>query len=91
MFKTTGNMAPQENKTVNLSIAAPKVSGIVIKPQETFSFWQLVGEATEKKGYKPGLTIKQGTTSNGIGGGMCQFTNLIHWMILEMQLLSCYV
>lgn len=76
----------QDNKAVNLSISAPKVSGIVIKPQETFSFWKLVGEATQKKGYKPGLTIKQGAASKGVGGGMCQFTNLIHWMILHTPL-----
>ena len=76
----------QDNKAVNLSISAPKVSGIVINPQETFSFWKLVGEATEKKGYKSGLTIKQGAASKGVGGGMCQFTNLIHWMILHTPL-----
>jgi len=76
----------QENKAVNLSIASPKVNGIIIRPGEVFSFWRLVGEATERKGYKPGLTIKQGTTSSGVGGGMCQFTNLIHWMILHTPL-----
>ena len=76
----------QENKAINLAIATPKVNGIVIKPGEIFSFWHLVGEATEKKGYKTGLTIKQGTTSSGVGGGMCQFTNLIHWMILHTPL-----
>jgi len=76
----------QENKAVNLSIATPKINGIIIKPGEIFSFWRLVGNATERKGYKPGLTIKQGATSSGIGGGMCQFTNLIHWMILHTPL-----
>jgi len=76
----------QENKAKNLSIAAPKVNGIIIKPGEVFSFWKLVGQASERKGYKPGLTIKQGSTSSGIGGGMCQFTNLIHWMVLHTPL-----
>lgn len=36
-------MALQENKAVNLAIAAPKVNGITIKSGETFSFWKLVG------------------------------------------------
>lgn len=76
----------QENKAINLSIAAPKVTNILIKPQETFSFWHLVGSLDPKKGYKEGLTIANGTTSKGIGGGMCQFTNLIHWMILHSPL-----
>lgn len=77
----------QENKAVNLSIAAPKVNGILIYPGETFSFWKLVGKTSASKGYKDGLTISSGNTKKGIGGGMCQFTNLIHWMVLHSPLL----
>lgn len=80
------NMDLQENKAVNLSLAAPKISGILVKPGETFSFWKLVGNCTTRKGYKEGLVIKSGKVSQGIGGGMCQFTNLIHWMILHSPL-----
>jgi len=76
----------QENKAVNLALSAPKVDGILIRPGETFSFWHLVGSCTEKKGYKEGLTIRQGVPRSGIGGGMCQFTNLIHWMVLHSPL-----
>ena len=76
----------QENKAVNLAIAAPKVDKIVIRPGETFSFWQLVGSPSEKNGYKTGLTIKGGKPSKDTGGGMCQFTNLIHWMVLHSPL-----
>lgn len=80
------DMTLQENKAVNLSIAAPKVNGIIIKPGQTFSFWHLVGKISEKSGYKTGLTIKNGQTSSDIGGGMCQFTNLLHWMALHSPL-----
>lgn len=76
----------QNNKAVNLAIAAPKVSKILIKPKETFSFWKLVGSISEKKGYLEGLTVKSGTVDKDIGGGMCQFTNLIHWMVLHSSL-----
>ena len=76
----------QENKAVNLAIAAPKVNNIVIRPGETFSFWQLVGSPNEKNGYKTGLTIAGGKPSKDIGGGMCQFTNLIHWLVLHSPL-----
>lgn len=77
----------QENKAVNLALAAPKVNGILIRPGETFSFWKLVGKTSALKGYKEGLTISGGKTQQGIGGGMCQFTNLIHWMVLHSPLL----
>lgn len=73
----------QENKAVNLSIAAPKVSNVIIRPGEYFSFWKLVGSCTAKKGYREGLTINNEQVGKDIGGGMCQFTNLIHWMILH--------
>lgn len=76
----------QENKAVNLSIAAPKVNGIIIYPGEVFSFWKLVGNCNQKKGYKEGLTISNSTPSSGVGGGMCQFTNLIHWMVMHSPL-----
>ena len=80
------NMDLQENKAVNLTIAAPLVTRVLIKPNETFSFWGLVGCCTKAKGYKEGLTITHGKTSQGIGGGMCQFTNLLHWMFLHSPL-----
>jgi vancomycin resistance protein VanW len=76
----------QENKAVNLMLTTSKIDGILIKPGETFSFWKLAGRCTKSKGYLEGLTINNSGTSRGIGGGMCQFTNLIHWMVLHSDL-----
>lgn len=88
MRRKLGNtdMQLQENKVVNLSLAAPKVNGILIAPGEIFSFWHLVGACTAQRGYREGLTITHGTPSQDIGGGMCQFTNLIHWLVLHTPL-----
>lgn len=80
------NMQLQENKAVNLSIAAPKINKILIRPGQTFSFWYLVKSCSARKGYKKGLTIFSDHTASGIGGGMCQLTNLIHWMILHSDM-----
>ncbi|PHV71858.1 vancomycin resistance protein [Sporanaerobium hydrogeniformans] len=80
------NLALQENKAHNLQLVAPKVTGILVRPGEVFSFWKLVGKCSEKKGYRVGLTIGKGKLSQGIGGGMCQFTNLIHWLVLHTPL-----
>jgi len=76
----------QENKAKNLAISAPLVTGILIRPGETFSFWKLVGRCSKKKGYLDGVTISGSRPTSGIGGGMCQFTNLIHWMALHTNL-----
>ncbi|MBP2269270.1 vancomycin resistance protein VanW [Pseudarthrobacter sp. PvP004] len=76
----------QENKAISLGIAAPLVNSVVIRPGETFSFWKLVGSCTEAKGYREGLVINHGRADSGIGGGLCQFTNLLHWMVLHSEL-----
>ena len=76
----------QDNKAINLGLAAPKVTNIIIKPGETFSLMKLLGKCTEKKGYKEGLVINCDKTDKGIGGGMCQLSNLIHWMVLHTDM-----
>lgn len=80
------DMELQENKAINLTLAAPLVSGVLIHPGETFSFWRLVGNPTARRGFREGLTIAAGEARRGMGGGMCQFTNLIHWMVLHTPL-----
>ena len=80
------NMLLQENKATNLALAVPHINGLLIHPGETFSLWKLVGRTTERKGYKEGLTIAKGQPSQGIGGGLCQLSNLIHWMMLHSEL-----
>lgn len=80
------DMALQENKAINLAIAAPRISGILICPGETFSLWHLVGRTSFSKGYREGLMIKHGVPDRGIGGGLCQLSNLIHWLVLHTPL-----
>lgn len=76
-------MELQENKAVNLALAAPRISGVLIRPGETFSLWRLVGRTSVRKGYREGLIIKRGSPDRGIGGGLCQLSNLIHWIVLH--------
>lgn len=79
-------MQLQENKAVNLALAVKHIDGLLIRPGETFSVWRQVGRTTKRKGYKEGLTIAKGAPSQGIGGGLCQLSNLIHWMVLHSEL-----
>ena len=77
------NMQLQENKATNLALAVSHIDGLLIHPGEVFSVWRLVGRTTKQKGYKEGLTIARGQPSQGIGGGLCQLSNLIHWLVLH--------
>ncbi|MBN6753648.1 VanW family protein [Kocuria palustris] len=83
-----GNAQPelQEGKAVSLGLAAPHVDGILIRPGETFSFWRLVGEPSSRRGFQPGVVIFDDRAETGVGGGLCQFTNLLHWMALHSPL-----
>lgn len=74
------------NKITNLRLAIEKMNGILIQPGETFSFWNLVGKPSTQKGYLPGLVIERGKPSEGIGGGLCQLANMIHWLALHSLL-----
>ncbi|MBR5068692.1 MAG: VanW family protein [Bacteroidales bacterium] len=80
------NMQLQENKATNLALAVSHIDGLLILPGEIFSIWKLIGRTTQRKGYKEGLIIANGKPSQGIGGGMCQLSNLIHWMVLHSEL-----
>ncbi|HEV2798399.1 MAG TPA: VanW family protein [Nocardioides sp.] len=73
----------QHNKVTNLRLAASRVDGIVIAPGETFSFNRVVGSCTRRKGYVDGMTLSNGTAESGVGGGICQLANLVHWMVLH--------
>lgn len=76
----------QENKKVNIQLACDRINKIVVHPGETFSFWKTVGYASAKKGYLEGLVIKSGKISSGIGGGLCQMANMIHYLVLNSPL-----
>ncbi len=80
------DMQLQKNKATNLQIALQNINGLIIRPGETFSFWRCVGNPTARKGYAPGLVIENGNISLGIGGGLCQLANLIHWLVLHSPL-----
>lgn len=76
----------QINKITNLKIAVKQLDGILIKPGETFSFCKLVGLPTKKKGYLPGMELSFGKAKVGIGGGICQISNMIHWLVMHSPL-----
>ncbi|MGB8021329.1 MAG: VanW family protein [Candidatus Nanopelagicales bacterium] len=76
----------QRNKVQNLSLAASRIDGVVLGPGETFSFWKLVGRATARGGYSEGLVLRDGAPASGVGGGLCQISNMLHWLVLHSDL-----
>jgi vancomycin resistance protein VanW len=79
-------MALQHNKVVNLRLAGARTDGVVIRPGETFSFNKVVGSCTRRRGYVVGMRLSNGEARAGVGGGICQLANLLHWMFLHSPL-----
>lgn len=79
-------MSLQRNKIINLQKAVTRVNKIIIQPGETFSYWRLIGKPTYKKGYTDGMVLYYGKFKTGVGGGLCQLSNLIYWMTLHSPL-----
>lgn len=76
----------QRNKIVNLQLAAGRLDGIVLLPDRRLSFWHEVGKPSSRRGYLDGMVLRRGRITAGIGGGLCQMTNLLYWMTLHTPL-----
>lgn len=85
--RSTGfDMVYQENKVFNLKLAAKTLDTLLIRPGETFSFWQVVCHADQDIPYKEGLVVTNGQLAAVQGGGMCQMSNLLFWLFLHTPL-----
>lgn len=60
------------NRITNIKIGAARFNGVLIKPNEEFSFDELLGDVGPEQGYKPGLVIKENKMTPEYGGGLCQ-------------------
>ena len=70
----------------NVSLAASKINGTLVKPGETFSFNQTLGEVSRKTGYQPAYIISEGRTILGDGGGVCQVSTTLFRALLNAGL-----
>lgn len=76
----------QLNKVHNLKLVIDLIDGILIEPGETFSFWRCVGRPTRVRGFKPGVELARGRARAGVGGGICQSSNLLYWLAIHSEL-----
>lgn len=60
------------NRRHNIRIGAGRFNGMLLAPEETFSFTANMGEITAAYGYLPELVIINNETRPEYGGGLCQ-------------------
>lgn len=61
-----------EYRNVNQAEAARRINGTILKPGDTFSFNDIVGERTEANGFVSGFVINGGVFREELGGGVSQ-------------------
>jgi vancomycin resistance protein YoaR len=68
----TTHYPPAEYRDINIGRAAELITGTVLKPGETFSLNDTVGERTEENGFTTGFVIQNGIFKEDLGGGVSQ-------------------
>jgi vancomycin resistance protein YoaR len=74
------------NRNHNIKLAIAALTGWVIEPGETFSFNEVVGQATKEKGYLEAPVLQNKRLVPGIGGGICQAATTLYLAALRAEL-----
>lgn len=61
----------------NISHASSVINGTIVKPGETFSFNDALGDVSKLTGYQEAYVIREGKTVLGDGGGVCQVSTTL--------------
>ncbi len=74
--KTNFKGSPK-NRVYNIKRALEQFDGVLIAPNEEFSFVDHLGEVDGEHGYLPELVIKNNQTTPEFGGGICQVSSTV--------------
>jgi vancomycin resistance protein YoaR len=66
----------------NIALAASKLSGVLIRSGEAFSFNETVGTRTAAAGYHNAGVIINGRLAQDVGGGVCQVSSTLYNAVL---------
>lgn len=76
-FYTSYYNSTPERKS-NIKLCASAINKTLIDVNGEFSFNAVVGERTEKRGYKSAKIILNGEFVDGVGGGVCQVSSTLY-------------
>ncbi len=62
----------------NVELAASRLDGQVVLPNEKLSFNEIVGKRTAENGFSEAKVILYGEYTGGIGGGVCQVSTTLY-------------
>lgn len=67
----------------NVALATNRINGTLVKPGETFSFNNTLGDVSAFTGYQQAYIISGGKTILGDGGGVCQVSSTLFRAVLN--------
>lgn len=70
----------------NITLASSRINGLLIAPNETFSFNKALGDVSSFTGYQQAYVIQNGKTVLGDGGGVCQVSTTFFRALLSSGL-----
>ena len=76
----------QKGKEVNVGLAVGAIDSTLVEPGQVLSYHRLVGRPNRLRGFKPGLELHDKHESVGVGGGLCQVSNLLYWVAINAGL-----
>ncbi|PEP25505.1 vancomycin resistance protein [Bacillus wiedmannii] len=74
------------NQSYNVNKSANTLSGVIVAPDETFSFNGRVGVTDAAHGYKSAAVFSQGKVIQSAGGGVCQVSSTLYSAALRADL-----
>lgn len=74
------------NRIHNVSFTAQRINLSIIAPGKEFSFNQALGDVSAATGFRSAYVIKDGRTSLGDGGGVCQVSTTLFRALLDAGL-----
>lgn len=74
------------SRIYNITLASARLNGILIAPNEVFSFNKALGDVSAFTGYKQAYIIQNGKTILGDGGGVCQVSTTLFRAVLDAGL-----
>jgi len=86
---STGYEYSSYERKFNIALASKFISGTILEVGEVFSFNNIVGERSEKRGFKQAKIISDGKFVDGFGGGVCQLSTTLYNAALTAGLEIC--
>ena len=82
----TSYATSSKNRSDNVELAAKRIDGIILMPNEEFSYNSVVGKRTAENGFKEAPVFENGETVQGMGGGVCQVSSTLYSAVLYADL-----